>query len=129
MSPATKKTFAAVAAISVALIVGGCSNAPSTPESFDAEVIFSGNADKIRVPTSTCDFYDGSVKPGTNAILRGPDDRILGKTELVEKYITKNTSAGVCASKPKSSQRVNYGKGQRSMCAARLAFCLEIRLR
>ena len=77
--PATKKAFAAVAAISAALIVGGCSNAPSTPAPFDAEVIFSGNTDKIRVSTSTCDFYDGSVKPGINAILRGPDDRFWAR--------------------------------------------------
>ncbi|NKW62282.1 hypothetical protein GS931_21310 [Rhodococcus hoagii] len=50
------------AAILGAAALAGCGS--SEPESFDAEVLLSGNADKVVETGSVCTFAEGVVKPG-----------------------------------------------------------------
>ncbi|NKR90332.1 hypothetical protein GS885_25715 [Rhodococcus hoagii] len=84
------------AAILGAAALAGCGS--SEPESFDAEVLLSGNADKVVETGSVCTFAEGVVKPGHTALLRGSDDRLLGKATLESRTAVSNggRAGGVC---------------------------------
>lgn len=85
-----------VAVMLGAAALAGCGS--SEPESFDAEVLLSGNADKVVETGSVCTFAEGTVKPGQTALLRGSDDRLLGKATLESRTAVSNggRAGGVC---------------------------------
>ncbi|ORI13414.1 hypothetical protein [Rhodococcus sp. 1168] len=80
-----------------ALLLTGCSS-DKEPEAFEADIIYAGNSDR-NYPDS-CTFAEGEVGAGDSVIVRGADDRILGKGALAVRTISMShagATSGPCS--------------------------------
>ena len=89
-----KRTLIALA--TGCLLLTGCSQVKEE-QTFTGAVQYVGNADRIYTSDKECTFAGHSVKDGDGVLLRGSDDRILGKSTLdVIKMEGLDQGRGVC---------------------------------
>lgn len=83
------KTFVGVLAVA-GLMLTGCGS--SEPEKMTPTVKVSGLANKITEGGKACKFHEGTVRVGTEVIMRGADNQILGKSSLTPINVGEDSS-------------------------------------
>ncbi|AFA73687.1 hypothetical protein GPOL_c26660 [Gordonia polyisoprenivorans VH2] len=87
-------TAAGVVALA-GVVLAGCGNdGGQKPQTFDVKNGVSGMAARA-YSNGTCQFYDATLRPGDDVIIKGSSGAILGKTDLVVNKV--DPSSGFCA--------------------------------